>query len=92
MFWVSVLYYFYYDYSISFLGGNDGTGPISNVECYKKNEWEILPSLPHGLEGAAAVCVDKRIYVTGGFNQNIGISNKVWVCILGYYLFNYCKI
>ncbi|XP_075224730.1 kelch-like protein 23 isoform X2 [Lycorma delicatula] len=66
------------DKLIYIIGGNDGTGPVDHVECYKRNKWEILPSLPHGLEGAAAACVNKRIYVTGGFNQNIGITNKVW--------------
>ncbi|XP_054286791.1 kelch-like protein diablo isoform X2 [Macrosteles quadrilineatus] len=71
----------YTDEYVYIIGGRGDNGPLNTVERYsvEANEWEEVSSLPEPLEGAAATSCNGSVYVTGGFNNTAGITNKAWV-------------
>lgn len=68
---------------IIYAGGENETGPVSQVYCIQKkhddNGFDVItwPSLPEALTNAVAVATNTALYVFGGANSK-GVSDKVW--------------
>ncbi|XP_039285763.1 kelch-like protein 28 [Nilaparvata lugens] len=59
----------------------EGEPYIVEVFDIMKNTWTELPHLPTAVDCAAAVCVDHRIYLTGGYKahrSDLQVTDKVW--------------
>ncbi len=55
------------------------TGERSSVEAYDlaNNSWSERAPLPQALNGLAAVTVDGKLYVLGGYANNVGAVKSV---------------
>jgi N-acetylneuraminic acid mutarotase len=54
------------------LGGSGARGAVLDVERFDGRRWTVVTRLPQGLNAPAAVALDGKIYVIGGFD---GTSN-----------------
>ena len=52
------------------IGGSDGNESLTDVYRLTDKEYYAMPSLPVGIEQAAAACDDKYIYLVGGQSED----------------------
>ena len=65
------------DSAIYALAGTGPGGPVLEVERFDGREWTLETTLPgHGLNAPAAVVLDNRIYLIGGFNTTTNVPSS----------------
>ncbi|XP_078620288.1 kelch-like protein 36 isoform X3 [Branchiostoma floridae x Branchiostoma japonicum] len=61
-------------------GGKNNIGPLFTVECFtpEKNRWEYVTPLREPRHGHAAVSLNDRLFLTGGFGRDARTKPTMW--------------
>lgn len=54
------------------IGGYDGLKVLNSCELYNlvTEEWDLMGDLNQERSNASAVCIDNKIFIVGGINEN----------------------
>ena len=65
-------------------GGHDGVRRLSTVEILDMEslQWTPVCSLPHPMASASIAVGQEKVYLLGGFDQNVDSTLSVYVCLL----------